>query len=63
MGAQRSVVPIVLGAFETIPKRLVSYMAPLVVNLSGETIQKTAGLGTARILTKVLAVKSAIWLV
>ena len=49
-----SVVPIVVGARETVPKRLPSYLALLDIDLSLELLQKSAILGTARILRKVL---------
>jgi hypothetical protein len=49
-----TVVPVIVGALGTIPKRLSSFLALLDINLSVETIQKSALLGTARILRKVL---------
>ena len=52
-------VPIVVGALETVPKRLPSYMILLDINLSLELLQKSAILGTARILRKVLEMDSA----
>lgn len=58
-GVRCSVVPVVVGALGTIPKRLKSYMALLDINLSVETIQKSAILGTARILRKVLETENA----
>jgi hypothetical protein len=53
-----TVVPIVIGALGTITDRLTSYLAMLGVTLSFETIQKSALLGTARILRKVLEIKN-----
>ena len=53
-GVRCFVVPVVVGALGTIPKRLASYMALLDINLSVKTIQKSAILGTARIVRKVL---------
>ena len=47
-------VPVVVGAIGTIPKRFSSYFGLLGINLSMETLQKAAILGTARILRKVL---------
>ena len=52
-----TVVPIVVGALGTIPCRLSSYLALLDINLSIETIQKSAILGSARILRQVLEIK------
>ena len=54
-----SVVPVVVGAFGTVPKRLPSYLALLDISLSLELLQKSAILGTARILRKVLETNSA----
>ena len=48
------VVPVVVGALGTIPTRLSAHLKMLNINLSIETIQKSAILGTARILRKVL---------
>ena len=48
------VVPVVVGALGTIPTRLSAHLKMLDINLSVETIQKSAILGTARILRKVL---------
>lgn len=48
------VVPVVVGALGTIPTRLSAHLKMLDINLSIETIQKSAILGTARILRKVL---------
>ena len=47
-------VPVVVGALGTIPTRLSAHLKMLDMNLSVETIQKSAILGTARILRKVL---------
>ena len=46
------VVPIVIGALGAISDRLISYLAEIGAELSFETIQKTALLGTAQILRK-----------
>ena len=48
------VIPVVVGALGTIPRRLPSYLGILDINLSVEIIQKSVILGTARILRKVL---------
>mgnify|MGYP001794065188 FL=1 len=48
------VIPIVIGALGTISSRLIPYLAEIGVQLSFETIQKTALLGTAQILRKAL---------
>ena len=48
------VVPVVVGALGTIATRLSAHLKMLDINLSIETIQKSAILGTARILRKVL---------
>ena len=52
-----TVIPIVIGALGTITERLVPYLARRGVELSFETIQKSALLGSARILRKVLEKK------
>ena len=51
---KRKVVSVVVGALGTIPTRLTAHLKMLDINLSIETIQKSAILGTARILRKVL---------
>ena len=48
------VLPVVIGALGTVPKRLESNLKRIGTNTSIELIQKTALLGTARILRKVL---------
>ena len=48
------VVPNVIGAIGTIPKGLVGHLESIMVNLYVAQIQKTALLGTARILRRVL---------
>ena len=48
------VIPIVIGALGTISHRLTSYLALVGADLSFETIQKSAILGTAFILRKAL---------
>ena len=53
-GVKCRVVPIVVGALGTIPTRLSAHLEMLDINTSIETIQKSAILGTARILRKVL---------
>ena len=49
-----TVVPVIIGALGTISKAHLSYLATLNVHLSFETIQKSAILGSATILRKVL---------
>ena len=46
---------IVVGALGTVPKRLPSYLALLDKNLSLEVLQKSAILGTARILRRTVS--------
>ena len=48
------VLPVVMGALGTVPRRLESFLSCLGVNTPVELIQKTTPLGTARILRKVL---------
>ena len=48
------IIPVVIGALGTISNRHLSYLAELGANVSFETIQKAAILGTARILRKAL---------
>ena len=48
------VLPVVIGALGTVPKRLESNLKRIGTNNSIELIQKSALLGTARILRKVL---------
>ena len=48
------IIPIVIGALGTISTRHISYLAEVGTNMSFETIQKSAILGTAQILRKVL---------
>ena len=50
------VVPIVLGALGTVTNKLNSYLKEIGVNVTIQLIQKSALLGTARILRKVLDV-------
>ena len=52
-------VPIVVGALGTVPKRFPSYLALLDIDPSLELLQKSAILETARILRKVLETDSA----
>jgi hypothetical protein len=56
-GVRCEVIPIVVGALGTTPKRLGSYLALLDINVSIETIQLSALLGSARILRQVLEIK------
>ncbi|XP_067931050.1 uncharacterized protein [Watersipora subatra] len=49
------VIPIVIGALGTVLIRHIAYLAEVGVNMSFETIQKTAILGTTHILRKVLS--------
>jgi len=48
------IIPIVIGALGTISDRHLAYLAEVGANLSFETIQKSAILGTARIIRKAL---------
>ena len=54
---QTTVIPIIVGASGTITDRLTSFLAMVGVSLSFETIQKSALLGSAHILRKVLEIK------
>ena len=54
MEGQTRVVPIVIEALGTIPKRLVSHLESIVVTLDVAQIQKIALLGTDGILCRVL---------
>ena len=51
-------VPVVVGALGTVPKRFPSYLALLDINLSLQVLQKSVILGTARLLRKVLETDS-----
>ena len=51
---QMTIIPIVIGAFGTITKRLLKGLEDLEVGGQVETIQTTALLRTARILKRVL---------
>ena len=53
-GVKCRVEPTGVGALGTIPTRLSAHFKKLDINLSIKTIQKSAVLGTARILRKVL---------
>ena len=53
-GVKCRVVPIVVGALGTIPAKLSAHLEMLDINISIETIQKSAILGTGRIFRKVL---------
>ena len=50
-----TVLPIVIGALETVPHRFTGYVSKVVANIRLEIMQKTALLGTARLLRKVLS--------
>ena len=52
-------MPVVVGALGIVPKRLSSYLALLDINQSLEVLQKSAILGTAPILRKVIETDSA----
>ena len=54
MEGQTRVVPTVIRALGTIPKGLVGHLENIGMNLDVAQIQKTASLGTARILQRVL---------
>ena len=56
-GEQTTVIPIIIGALGIITDRLTSFLAMVGVSLSFETIQKSALLGSAHILRKVLDIK------
>lgn len=56
-GMSTTVVPIIIGDLGTITDRLTPFLSMLGVTLSFETIQKSALLGTAHILRKVLEKK------
>ena len=56
-GVQTTVILIIIGALGTITNRLISFLAMVAVSLSFETIQKSALLGSAHILRKVLEIK------
>ena len=50
-----TVIPVVIGALGVISDKFKRYMEKLDVKIATEIIQKTALLGTARILRKVLS--------
>ena len=50
-----TVIPVVIGALGVISDKSERYMEKLAVKIAMEIIQKTAVLGTARILRKVLS--------
>ena len=52
------VIPVVIGALGTLPKRLPSYLGVLDIPISLETIQKSAILGSARILRRLLETRT-----
>ena len=54
---QTTVISIVIGALGTIAVHLTSFLTMVEVSLSFETIQKSALLGSAHILRKVLEIK------
>ena len=56
-GVQATVIPIIIGALGTISDRFTSFLAMVGVSLSFETIQRSALLGSAHILRKVLEIE------
>ena len=54
---QTTVIPIIIRALGTITDHLRSFLAMVGVSLSFETIQKSALLGSAHVLRKVLEIK------
>ena len=54
---QVKVVPIVIGGLGTMPKGLEKHLESLGIRISAGLLQKTALLGTARIVRKVLEMK------
>ena len=57
-GVRAKVVPVVIGALGTVPLRLKVSLKALGVDISISLIQKSALLGSARILRRVLEMKS-----
>ena len=55
-GVRTEVIPVVMGALGTVPKRLDKYLESMGVSTTIELIQRTALLGTARILRQVIEV-------
>ena len=55
-GMRTQVIPVVMGALGTVPKRLEKYLESLGVRTPIELIQRTALLGTARILRQVIEI-------
>ena len=55
-GVRTEVIPVVMGALGTVPKRLEKYLESMGVSTPIELIQRTALLGTARILRQVIEV-------
>ena len=53
-GVRTEVIPVVMGALGTVPKRLDKYPESMGVSATIELIQRTALLGTARILRQVI---------
>ena len=51
---QQEVVPVVIGALRAVSKRLDTWLDKLGITIKAGLMQKTASLGTARILSKVL---------
>ena len=56
-GVQTTVILIIIGALGTITDCLTTFLVMVAVSLSFETIQKSALLGSAHILKKVLEIK------
>jgi len=52
--AKAKVIPVIIGATETISKSFRKYLSNIPVNHDVRELQKTATLGTAHILRKVL---------
>ena len=55
-GVRTEVIPVVMGALGTVPKRLDKYLESMGVSTTIELIQRTALLGTARILRQVIEI-------
>lgn len=54
METKTEVIPVVFGALGTVPQEIGAHLDKIGVKLSVELVQKTALLGTAKILRKVL---------
>ena len=55
-----TVIPLVIGALRTVPRRLVKGLKDLEIRGQVETIQNTALLRSARILRRVLMIKEKV---